>query len=56
MPDPPDPSLDLGVTVNEDQVEMGRRLAEFLVEKTGGKGKILMVNGVPGTGVDTERR
>lgn len=54
--DPPDPSLDLGVTVNEDQVEMGRRLAEFLVEKTGGKGKILMVNGVPGTGVDTERR
>jgi len=54
--DPPDPSLDLGVTVNEDQVEMGRRLAEFLVEQTGGKGKILMVNGVQGTGVDQERR
>ena len=54
--DPPDPSLDLGITVNEDQVEMGRRLAEFLVEQTGGKGKILMVNGVQGTGVDTERR
>lgn len=54
--DPPDPSLDLGVTVNEDQVEMGRRLAEFLVEQTGGKGKILMVNGVQGTGVDKERR
>lgn len=54
--DPPDPSLDLGVTVNEDQVEMGRRLAQFLVEETGGAGKILMVNGVAGTGVDTERR
>src|SRR5215217_5346134 len=54
--DPPDPSLDLGVTVNEDQVEMGRRWAQWLVDQTGGKGKILMVNGVQGTGVDTERR
>ena len=54
--DPPDPSLDLGITVNEDQVEMGRRLAEFLVEQTGGAGEILMVNGVQGTGVDQERR
>jgi ribose transport system substrate-binding protein len=55
-PEPPDPSIDTGVTVNEDQVEMGRLLAEFLVEQTGGEGKILMVNGVQGTGVDTERR
>src|ERR671921_1221833 len=55
-PEPPDPSVDTGVTVNEDQVEMGRLLAEFLVEQTGGEGKILMVNGVQGTGVDTERR
>jgi ribose transport system substrate-binding protein len=54
--DPPDPSLDLGVTVNEDQVEMGRRWAQWLVDQTGGKGKILMVNGVQGTGVDQERR
>ena len=54
--DPPDPSLDLGVTVNEDQVEMGRRWAQWLVEQTGGEGKILMVNGVQGTGVDKERR
>jgi ribose transport system substrate-binding protein len=54
--DPPDPSLDLGVTVNEDQVEMGRRWAQWLVEQTGGEGKILMVNGVQGTGVDQERR
>jgi ribose transport system substrate-binding protein len=54
--DPPDPSLDLGITVNEDQVEMGRTLAQWLVEQTGGEGKILMVNGVQGTGVDQERR
>jgi ribose transport system substrate-binding protein len=54
--DPPDPSLDLGVTVNEDQIEMGRRWAQWLVEQTGGEGKILMVNGVQGTGVDQERR
>jgi ribose transport system substrate-binding protein len=54
--DPPDPSLDLGITVNEDQIEMGRRWAQFLVEQTGGTGKILMVNGVAGTGVDADRR
>jgi ribose transport system substrate-binding protein len=54
--DPPDPSLDLGATVNEDQIEMGRRWAQWLVDQTGGKGKILMVNGVQGTGVDQERR
>jgi len=54
--DPPDPSLDLGVTVNEDQIEMGRRWAQWLVDQTGGEGKILMVNGVQGTGVDQERR
>ncbi len=53
---PPDPSLDLGVIVNEDQVEMGRRWAQFLVEQLNGQGKVLMVNGVTGTGVDTERR
>lgn len=53
---PPDPSLDLGISVNEDQVEMGRRWAQFLVDETGGQGKILMINGVAGTGVDTERR
>ncbi|MBA3414394.1 MAG: substrate-binding domain-containing protein, partial [Chloroflexia bacterium] len=54
--DPPDPSLDLGVTVNEDQVEMGRLWAQFLVDEIGDSGKVLMVNGVAGTGVDTERR
>ena len=54
--DPPDPSLDLGITVNEDQVEMGRRWAQFLVDEMGGQGKVLMVNGVAGTSVDTERQ
>jgi ribose transport system substrate-binding protein len=44
------------VLVNQDQREMGRRWAEFLVEETGGSGKILMINGVPGTSVDTDRR
>jgi ribose transport system substrate-binding protein len=44
------------VLVNQDQVEMGRRWAQFLVDETGGQGKILMINGVPGTSVDTDRR
>jgi ribose transport system substrate-binding protein len=44
------------VLVNEDQVEMGTRWAEFLVEQTGGQGKILMINGVAGTSVDNDRR
>jgi ribose transport system substrate-binding protein len=55
-PEPPDPSIDVGTTVNEDQVEMGRLWAEFLVKEMGGKGKVLMINGVQGTGVDKERR
>lgn len=44
------------VQVNEDQVEMGRQLAQFLVDETGGEGKILMINGVAGTTVDNDRR
>jgi ribose transport system substrate-binding protein len=44
------------ITINEDQVEMGRRWAQFLVDHTGGKGKMLMVNGVAGTSVDQQRR
>jgi ribose transport system substrate-binding protein len=44
------------VLVNQDQVEMGRRWAQFLVEETGGQGKILMINGVAGTSVDNDRR
>ncbi len=43
------------VFVNEDQYEMGKRWAEWLVEQIGGKGKVLMVLGVQGTSVDTDR-
>ena len=35
---------------------MGKLWAEFLVEQTGGTGKILMVNGVAGTSVDQDRQ
>jgi ribose transport system substrate-binding protein len=44
------------VNVNEDQIEMGKRWAEFLVEQTGGTGKVLMINGVAGTSVDQDRQ
>ncbi len=44
------------VQVNQDQVEMGRLWAQFLVDETGGEGKILMINGVAGTTVDNDRR
>jgi ribose transport system substrate-binding protein len=43
------------VLVNEDQVEFGRVMAEDLVERMGGAGNVVMVNGVPGTSVDTDR-
>jgi ribose transport system substrate-binding protein len=43
------------VIVNEDQVEFGRVMAEDLVERMGGKGNVIMVNGVPGTSVDSDR-
>lgn len=43
------------ITVNEDQYEMGKRWAEFVVKRTGGKGNVLMVRGVAGTFVDNER-
>jgi ribose transport system substrate-binding protein len=43
------------VFVNEDQYEMGKKWAEWLVDQVGGKGKILMVTGVQGTSVDTDR-
>jgi ribose transport system substrate-binding protein len=44
------------VQVNEDQFEMGRLWAEFLIEQAGEAGKILMVNGVAGTSVDIDRQ
>jgi ribose transport system substrate-binding protein len=43
------------VIVNEDQVEFGGKMAEWLVQKMGGKGNVLMVNGVAGTSVDADR-
>ncbi|RIX98510.1 sugar ABC transporter substrate-binding protein [Aureimonas flava] len=41
--------------VTIDQAEAGRRTAEWLVDKLGGKGDVVMVTGVPGTSVDTAR-
>ncbi|HLI11253.1 MAG TPA: sugar ABC transporter substrate-binding protein [Alphaproteobacteria bacterium] len=41
--------------VNTDQVEFGRKLAEWLAQKLGGKGNVIMVTGVAGTTVDLDR-
>jgi ribose transport system substrate-binding protein len=43
------------VLVNEDQIEFGAVMAADLVERIGGAGNIIMVNGVPGTSVDSDR-
>lgn len=43
------------VLVNEDQVEFGRVMGEDLVKRMGGKGNVVMVNGVAGTSVDADR-
>lgn len=41
--------------VHIDQKAWGEKSAEWLVKKLGGKGKVVMINGVPGTTVDTLR-
>ncbi|WP_156386491.1 sugar ABC transporter substrate-binding protein [Aureimonas sp. Leaf454] len=41
--------------VTIDQSEAGRVTAQWLVDKLGGKGNVVMVTGVPGTSVDTAR-
>jgi ribose transport system substrate-binding protein len=41
--------------VHIDQLEAGRVTAEWLVKAMGGKGNIVMLTGVPGTSVDTQR-
>lgn len=41
--------------VHIDQKQWGIKSAEWLVEKLGGKGKVVMIDGVPGTTVDTLR-
>src|SRR6476620_9677909 len=38
-----------------DQEEAGRVTAQWLVDKLGGKGNIVIMTGVPGTSVDTQR-
>ncbi len=43
------------VLVNEDQYAMGKQWAEFILDKMGDKGNVLMVRGVAGTFVDQER-
>ncbi|HVW58076.1 MAG TPA: sugar ABC transporter substrate-binding protein [Rhizobiaceae bacterium] len=43
------------VIVNEDNYEMGKKWADFIVEKMGDTGNVLMVRGVAGTFVDQER-
>lgn len=41
--------------VNTDQIAFGRQGAEWLVNKMGGKGNVIMVTGVAGTSVDQDR-
>jgi ribose transport system substrate-binding protein len=41
--------------VNTDQLEFGRRMADWLAKKIGGKGNVMMVTGVAGTSVDEDR-
>ncbi|MEQ9028754.1 MAG: sugar ABC transporter substrate-binding protein [Aggregatilineales bacterium] len=44
-----------GIIVNEDQVEFGRVMASDLAERMGGEGNVVLVNGVPGISVDSDR-
>ncbi len=48
-------TTDKCLKVNTDQREMGTAWAEFLVQKMGGKGNVIMITGVAGTEVDLER-
>lgn len=41
--------------IHIDQEEAGRVTAEWLADKLGGKGNIVVLTGVPGTSVDTQR-
>jgi ribose transport system substrate-binding protein len=44
-----------GLTVNTDQLKFGQQLAQFVVDQLGGKGNVVMVTGVAGTGADNDR-
>ncbi len=46
---------DCAYNTHIDQEEAGRVTAEWLIDKIGGKGNILVITGVPGTSVDTQR-
>src|SRR3546814_4422387 len=41
--------------VTIDQEEAGRVTAQWLADRLGGKGNVVLVTGVPGTSVDTQR-
>jgi ribose transport system substrate-binding protein len=43
------------ILVNEDQVEFGAAMARDLAERMGGEGNVVMINGVAGTSVDSDR-
>ncbi|SNB78629.1 monosaccharide ABC transporter substrate-binding protein, CUT2 family [Arboricoccus pini] len=43
------------IKLNQDQYQMGKAWAQFVLDQTGGKGSVLMVRGVAGTFVDQER-
>ncbi len=43
------------LTVNTDQFQFGSKLAQFVADQLHGKGNIIEVTGVAGTGVDQER-
>jgi ribose transport system substrate-binding protein len=44
-----------GLTVNTDQLAFGKQLAQFIVDQLHGKGNVVMVTGVAGTGADSDR-
>lgn len=46
---------DCAYNVHIDQTEAGTVTAEWLVERMGGEGRVVMVTGVPGTSVDADR-
>lgn len=48
-------SAPCALKVNTDQLKFGQELAEFLVDQLNGKGNVVMVTGVPGTGVNEDR-
>jgi ribose transport system substrate-binding protein len=49
-------SEDVTAKINTDSNKWGTQAAEFLVEKMGGKGKILILNGPAGVSVSDDRR